>query len=48
MNRWFAGLILVAALVGGAGTTLVAAAQPVMTPSPMTSATPTPETTMQP
>ncbi len=48
MNRWFAGIILVAACVAGGTTTLVAHAQPVMTPSPMVSASPTPVSTMQP
>lgn len=47
MNRWFVGLILLGALVGGAGM-LTAGAQPAPTMSPMASPSPTPMSTMQP
>jgi hypothetical protein len=45
MNRWFAGMVLTAVVILGAGS-LRAAAQPA--PTPMPSDTPTPMTTMQP
>jgi hypothetical protein len=47
MNRWFAAIIFAGACIAGA-MTLGANAQPVPTPSPMTSASATPMTTMHP
>lgn len=49
MNRWFVGIALAAGFVAAAGS-FAAGAQPVPAPtvSPMTSASPTPMTTMNP
>ncbi|MGB8965987.1 MAG: hypothetical protein WCB99_10140 [Candidatus Cybelea sp.] len=47
MNRWFVGIVLVGAFVGGI-TMAGAKAQPAPTMSPMASASPTPMSTMRP